>query len=152
MTSQTGEPQLQEATTPMFKTNHDGLKECTHSALRIVAGFLFTLHGAQKLFGALGGDKVESLASQMGVAGTLEFFGGLLILVGLFTRPVAFLVSGLMAAAYFTVHAPQGFWPIVNRGELAALYAFVWIFFFAHGGGRYSIDGWLACRKAEAAE
>ena len=135
----------------MFK-DHAGLREITHNALRIVAGFLFTLHGAQKLFGALGGNQVENLMGQRGIAGILECFGGLLIMVGLFTRPVAFLVSGQMAVAYFMVHAPQGFWPIMNRGELAAFYAFTWLFFWAHGAGKYSIDGWLACRKAASEE
>ena len=135
----------------MFK-DHDGLKAITHGALRVVAGFLFTLHGAQKLFGVLGGNQVENLMSRIGIAGILEFFGGLLIMAGLFTRPVAFLVSGQMAVAYFLVHAPQGFWPIMNRGELAAFYAFTWLFFWAHGAGKYSVDGWLACRKAASEE
>ena len=137
----------------MFK-DHPVLREFTHIALRIVAGFLFSLHGAQKLFGVLGRDAVDSLMSQMGIAGILEFFGGLLILVGLFTRPVAFLVAGQMAFAYFIVHAPQGFWPVGsggagNGGELAAFYCFTWLFFFAHGAGKLSVDGWLASRKAE---
>ena len=137
----------------MFK-DHAALREFTHIALRIVAGFLFSLHGAQKLFGVLGRDAVDSLMSQMGIAGILEFFGGLLILVGLFTRPVAFLVAGQMAFAYFMVHAPQGFWPVGsggagNGGELAAFYCFTWLFFFAHGAGKLSVDGWLAGRKAE---
>ena len=136
----------------MIDTSRAGLKELTHNALRIVAGFLFLQHGAQKLFGALDGNQVESLMSRMGVAGVLEFFGGLLIMVGLFTRPVAFIVSGHMAVAYFMVHVPQGFWPIMNGGELAAFYCFTWLFFFAHGPGKYSIDGWLACRKEAAAE
>ena len=135
----------------MFK-DHAGFKALTHNALRIVAGFLFTLHGAQKLFGVLGGNQVEALMGQRGIAGILEFFGGLLIMVGLFTRPVAFLVSGQMAVAYFIAHAPNGFWPIVNRGELAAFYCFTWLFFWAHGAGKYSIDGWLACRKAASEE
>ena len=135
----------------MFK-DHAGFKAITHNALRIVAGFLFTLHGAQKLFGVLGGNQVESLMGQRGIAGILEFFGGLLIMVGLFTRPVAFLVSGQMAVAYFIAHAPDGFWPIMNRGELAAFYCFTWLFFCAHGAGKYSIDGWLACRKAASEE
>ncbi len=135
----------------MFK-DHAGFKAITHNALRIVAGFLFTLHGAQKLFGVLGGNQVESLMGQRGIAGILEFFGGLLIMVGLFTRPVAFLVSGQMAVAYFIAHAPNGFWPIMNRGELAAFYCFAWLFFCAHGAGKYSIDGWLACRKAASEE
>ena len=136
----------------MFNVANPKLKELTHAALRIVAGFLFTLHGAQKLFGVLGRDAVDSLMSQMGIAGILEFAGGLLILVGLFTRPVAFLVSGQMAVAYFTVHAPQGFWPVGsggagNGGELAALYCFAWLFFFAHGAGRVSVDAMLAGRR-----
>ena len=135
----------------MFK-DHAGFKAITHNALRIVAGFLFTLHGVQKLFGGLGGNQVEVLMSQRGIAGILEFFGGLLIMVGLFTRPVAFLVSGQMAVAYFIAHAPNGFWPIMNRGELAAFYCFAWLFFCAHGAGKYSIDGWLACRKAASEE
>jgi len=136
----------------MFKTDHAGLRELTHNALRIVAGFLFVQHGAQKLFGVLGREAVETLMSQGGIAGILEFFGGLLIMVGLFTRPVAFLVSGQMAVAYFIAHADRGFWPVMNGGELAAFYAFTWLFFFAHGAGKYSIDGWLACRKKESAE
>ena len=135
----------------MFK-DHAGFKAITHNALRIVAGFLFTLHGVQKLFGGLGGNQVEVLMSQRGIAGIMEFFGGLLIMVGLFTRPVAFLVSGQMAVAYFIAHAPNGFWPIMNRGELAAFYCFTWLFFCAHGAGKYSIDGWLACRKAASEE
>jgi len=132
----------------MFNTDHPGLREFTHNALRIVAGFLFTLHGAQKLFGVLGGNQVGDLMSRMGIAGILEFFGGLLIMAGLFTRPEAFLVSGQMAVAYFIAHAGRGFWPIMNGGELAAFYAFTFLFFFANGAGKYSIDGWLACRRA----
>lgn len=138
----------------MFKHDNPKLKELTHNALRIVAGFMFTLHGAQKLFGVLGRDAVDTLMSRMGIAGILEFAGGLLILVGLFTRPVAFLVAGQMAVAYFLVHAPQGFWPVGsggagNGGELAAFYCFTWLFFFASGAGKFSVDGWLAGRKGE---
>lgn len=135
----------------MFK-DHAGFKALTHNALRIVAGFLFAQHGAQKLFGVLGRDAVETLMSRAGIAGILEFFGGLLIMVGLFTRPVAFLVSGQMAVAYFIAHAGRGFWPIMNGGELAAFYCFTWLFFCAYGPGKYSIDGWLAGRKAASEE
>lgn len=131
----------------MFKTEHAGLREFAHNALRVVAGFLFAQHGAQKLFGSLGGEQVESLMGLRGLAGIIEFFGGLLLMAGLFTRPVAFIASGQMAVAYFMVHAPQGFWPILNRGELAAFYCFTWLFFFTRGGGKYSLDGWLAARK-----
>lgn len=115
----------------------------TFALFRIVTGLLFMQHGAQKLFGWLEGNQVESLFSMMGLAGVLEFFGGLLIVLGLFTRPVAFLLSGQMAVAYFTAHAPQGFWPTLNGGELAALYAFLFLYFAAHGGGRYSLDALL---------
>lgn len=133
----------------MFRHDHAGLKELTHNALRIVAGFLFMQHGAQKLFGAMGGNQVEDLMSMVGIAGILEFFGGLLMMAGLLTGPVAFLLAGQMAVAYFWRHAPNAFWPIVNRGELAAFYSFTWLYFFATGPGKFSVDGWLASRKAE---
>jgi len=133
----------------MFNKENPGLKVLSYNALRVVAGLLFAQHGAQKLFGVLEGNQA-TLASLMGLAGIIEFFGGLLIAVGLFTRPVAFIACGQMAVAYFMVHAPQGFWPILNRGELAAFYCFTWLFFFTHGPGKYSVDAWLACRKAEA--
>ena len=133
----------------MFNKENPGLKVLSYNVLRVVAGLLFAQHGAQKLFGVLEGNQA-SLASLMGLAGIIEFFGGLLIAIGLFTRPVAFIACGQMAVAYFMAHAPQGFWPILNRGELAAFYCFTWLFFFTHGPGKYSVDGWLACRKAEA--
>ena len=133
----------------MFNHDHDGLKELTHNALRIVAGFLFMQHGAQKLFGWLGGNQVEGLMSAMGIAGILEFFGGLMMMAGLLTGPVAFLLAGQMAVAYFWRHAPNNFWPIMNRGELAAFYSFTWLYFFATGPGKFSVDGWLAARKGE---
>lgn len=114
--------------------------------LRIIAGFLLQQHGLQKLFGLLGREPVE-LASLRGLAGTLEFFGGIAIIIGLGTRPVAFVLSGMLAVAYFMAHAPQGFWPILNRGELAALYSFVFLFLSASGGGDFSVDGWLRRRK-----
>jgi putative oxidoreductase len=107
--------------------------------LRIMTGFLFMPHGAQKLFGFLGPQK--ELFSLIGVAGVLELFGGALILVGFMTRPVAFVLSGLMAFAYFMGHAGDGFWPLQNRGELAVLYCFVFLFLAAAGGGAWSIDG-----------
>jgi putative oxidoreductase len=113
--------------------------EITLSLMRAVAGFLFSVHGAQKLFGALGAESVE-LLSLRGLAGVLEFFGGLLILGGLFTRPVAFVLSGQMAVAYFMAHAPRGFWPIQNGGELAVFYCFVFLFLAARGGGDLSLD------------
>ena len=108
-------------------------------ALRIVAGLAFAQHGAQKLFGLLGGTAVE-LGSQRGIAGIIEFVGGIMIAIGLFTSPVAFICSGEMAVAYFQAHAPRGFWPIQNGGELAVLYCFIFLYFSAAGSGRLSID------------
>lgn len=112
------------------------------SVLRIIAGFLIMPHGAQKLFGFLAapGMPAATLGSMMWIAGVLEFFGGLLLLIGLFTRPVAFILSGLMAVAYFMVHAPGGFWPLQNKGELAVIYCFVYLFFAAAGGGEWAVD------------
>ena len=110
-----------------------------YALLRIVAGLLFAQHGAQKLFGVLGGRAAE-LMSQMGLAGVIEFVGGLMIALGLFTSPVAFLASGQMAVAYFQAHAPGGFWPIANGGEVAALFCFVFLYFAAAGSGKWSID------------
>jgi putative oxidoreductase len=112
------------------------------SVLRIVTGFLFIAHGTQKMLGFPAGPEMRQpeLMSLPGLAGVLELFGGALILVGLFTRPVAFVLSGLMAFAYFMAHAPQGFWPILNRGELAVLYCFVFLYLSAAGGGEWSLD------------
>ena len=107
--------------------------------LRIIAGLAFAQHGAQKLFGLLGGQAVE-LASQRGLAGIIEFVGGIMIAIGLFTSPVAFIASGEMAWAYFQNHAPRGFWPIQNGGELAVLYCFIFLYFAAVGSGKLSID------------
>jgi putative oxidoreductase len=109
------------------------------SVLRIVLGFMLMQHGGQKLFGFPFGPQAP-LMSLMGFAGVLEFFGGLLILLGLFTRPVAFILSGLMAVAYFMAHAPQGFWPVVNKGELAVVYCFIFLYLSAAGGGTWSVD------------
>jgi len=111
--------------------------------LRIVAGFLFWCHGAQKMLGwfAEPGSQKMALAfpELPWFAGVLELVGGGLIALGILTRPVAFLVSGEMAVAYFMAHAPHGFWPIMNHGELAVLYCFVFLFLAAHGGGPYSL-------------
>jgi putative oxidoreductase len=107
--------------------------------LRVIAGLAFAQHGAQKLFGVLGGKPME-LTSQLGVAGVIEFLGGIMIAIGLFTSPVAFIASGEMAVAYFQAHAPRGFWPIQNGGELAVLYCFIFLYFAAAGSGKLSID------------
>jgi len=118
------------------------------SVLRIIAAFLFIAHGAQKLFGFLAppGAPSPPLASQIGAGGILEFFGGLLLLIGLFTRPVAFILAGMMAVAYFQMHAPGGFWPLQNKGELAVLYCFVFLFLSVAGGGEWSVDRLLRRR------
>jgi putative oxidoreductase len=113
--------------------------------LRIVAGLLFAFHGAQKLLGMFGGHRVP-LASLPGAAGIIEFFGGLLVAIGLFASPVAFICSGEMAYAYFMVHQPRGTWPIQNGGELAALYAFIFLFVAARGAGSLSADGGIRGR------
>ena len=118
----------------------------TLNLLRIVTGFLLLQHGLQKLFGLLGREAVV-LNSLSGVAGVLEFFGGIAIIIGLATRPIAFLLSGLLAAAYFMAHAGKGFWPIQNGGELAALYSFLFLYLSTRGGGDFSINGWLRKTK-----
>ena len=109
------------------------------SVMRIVLALLFMQHGAQKLFGFGGGDTVQ-LLSLIGLAGVLEFFGGLLLLAGLFTRPVAFVLSGEMAFAYFMVHAPQSPWPLFNHGDLAVAFCFAFLYLSAAGGGPWSVD------------
>ena len=114
------------------------------SVLRIVAAFVFMQFGTAKLFafpGAImpGGGTVP-VASLLGVAGTLETFGGLLLLVGLFTRPVAFLLAGEMAVAYFMGHGSHGFWTVLNQGTPAVIYCFVWLYLSAAGAGPWSLD------------
>jgi putative oxidoreductase len=112
------------------------------SVLRIVAASLFIPHGTQKLFAfPLTAPRPEvALASLAGIAGVLEIAGGTLMLLGLFSRPVAFVLSGEMAVAYFLSHGPRGAWPILNGGELAILFCFIWLFFAAAGPGPLSLD------------
>lgn len=114
------------------------------SVLRIVAALIFMTSGTMKLFAFPAGVPPDGgtvpLMSQMGLGAILEVFGGALVLVGLFTRPVAFLLSGEMAVAYFQFHAPQGFWPTMNGGIPAVLYCFIWLFFSAAGAGAWSLD------------
>jgi putative oxidoreductase len=110
------------------------------SVLRIMTGLLFLQHGTQKILGFPPTASMPSWLSLSGTAGLIELVGGALFVLGLFTRPVAFVLSGLMACAYFIAHAPQGFFPILNRGELAALYCFAFLYFVAAGPGPWSID------------
>jgi putative oxidoreductase len=110
-----------------------------YALLRIVAGFLFACHGAQKLFGVLGGTAVP-IVSQRGAAGIIELACGTLIALGLFTSFAAFIASGEMAVAYFQAHAPQSFWPTVNRGELSALYSFLFLYMATRGTVAYGVD------------
>ena len=124
-----------------------------YTALRVIAPFIIMQHGSQKLLGLLGGVGPQHggapLMSLMGVAGIVEFVIASLVLVGLFTRPAAFIVSGEMATAYFKVHAPHGFWPIQNHGELAVILCFTFLFFAAFGGGKYSLDALFFGAKTE---
>jgi putative oxidoreductase len=120
--------------------------------LRVITGLLLMQHGLQKLFGLLlapertwGG--APAMFSQSWIAGVLELFGGALVVLGLFTRPVAFLLAGLMAAAYFLAHAARSFWPVLNGGENAVLFCFVFLYLVAAGAGRYSVDGALGARR-----
>jgi putative oxidoreductase len=118
------------------------------SVLRIVTAFLFVAHGAQKLLGFPAPmTSPPALFSLIGLAGALELVGGLLLLGGLFTRPVAFILCGEMAFAYFMAHAGQGFWPLLNRGELATLYCFVFLYLAAAGAGPWSLDHALRSRR-----
>jgi putative oxidoreductase len=119
------------------------------SLLRIMAGFTFALHGYQKLFGVLGGigGHRVPVTNMLGAAGLIETVGSFFIIVGLFTRPVAFLLSGEMAVGYFRTHAPLGLWPLTNGGELAVLYCFLWLWISAAGAGPWSLDR-LSGRKS----
>ena len=110
------------------------------AVLRIVAGLMFAMHGTQKLFGFPGDDSPVDLFSLMGLAGIIEFVGGLLIILGLFAGIAAFIASGEMAAAYFMAHASQGWNPLLNGGETAVLYCFLFLYIAAHGAGIWSID------------
>jgi putative oxidoreductase len=113
--------------------------ERAYALFRFVLGILFACHGAQKLFGAFGAQPMRS-DPMMLAAGIIEFGGGLLIAIGLLTSWVAFIASGEMAVAYFKVHAGGGFWPIENKGELAVLYCFAFLYVAARGAGPYSVD------------
>jgi putative oxidoreductase len=123
--------------------------------LRVVAGLLFLQAGGMKLFGWFGGipgGMTIRLLSQVGIGGALEFFGGVLVLVGLFTRPVAFVLSGEMAVAYWQFHAPHGFWPIQNHGEPAVLLCFIFLYLAAQDSGAWSLDEVVRRRRETSAK
>ncbi|NLT68995.1 MAG: DoxX family protein [Acidobacteria bacterium] len=117
--------------------------------LRIVAGLMFFTFGTGKLFGfpSSGTEEPIELMSLVGIAGLLEVFGGLAIVLGVFTRPVAFILAGEMAVAYFYAHAPQSLFPSVNGGTPAVLYCFLFLYLMVAGAGEWSIDSMLARRK-----
>ncbi len=125
--------------------NFDQAKRMTFFLLRVVAGLLFLQAGGMKMFDWFGGVPAEfgghpKFLSQIWIGGALEFYGGAAILLGLWTKPVAFILSGEMAVAYFQFHQPQGFWPIQNHGEPAVLFCFIFLLFAAHGAGDWSLD------------
>ena len=120
--------------------------EWIYAPMRIVVGLLFACHGAQKLFGLLGGEQRISDPLML-LGGIIEFGGGLMVGLGLRAGLAAFLASGMMAVGYFKAHAPRGFWPIVNKGELAVLYSFVFLYIASKGSGLLSIDALLGRKK-----
>ena len=142
-------------TAPNLVTKWSSWAPHLQSVLRIVAAFVFILPGTMKLFafpmGMPPDGGTAKLLSQVGIGGILEVFGGVLLLLGLFTRPVAFILAGEMAVAYFQFHAPQSFWPVVNNGVSAALYCFVWLYFSAAGAGPWSLDAKREKRLQHAA-
>ena len=112
--------------------------DVTYALLRFISGAMLMCHGAQKILGLLGGQKATDPLMQVG--GIIELVGGLMIAIGLQAGWAAFIASGMMAVAYFMVHASGGFWPIVNKGELAVLYCFVFLYIASRGSGAYSVD------------
>src|SRR6266700_3939808 len=129
------------------------MKQATQAAyllLRVVAGFLIIQAGGLILFGWFGGmpggERVR-LLSQTGIGGILEFFGGILIMLGLFTRPVAFILSGMMAVAYWQFHFPNGHWPVQNQGMPAVLFCFIFLYMAAQGAGEWSVDGLIQRKR-----
>ena len=141
---ETGESKESLTNTPKLAAKWAAGTPYLQSVLRVVAAFMFMQAGTMKLFALPAGIPPDGgtvpLLSQMGLGGVLEVGGGLLMLVGLFTRPVAFVLSGMMAVAYFQFHFPGGFWPVMNGGVPAALYCFVWLYFSAAGAGPLSLD------------
>ena len=130
----------------MADTLMNSLRGYALSIMRMVIGLTFMSHGLQKVLGLLGG-KPQPITTLGGAGGYLELIGGILILAGLLTRPAAFVLCGEMAVAYFKMHAPQGLWPIVNHGELAVVYCFVFFYLMFSGAGPLSLDRLLGSKK-----
>ena len=128
-------------------------KDITYFLLRVVSGFLFIHTGGLILFGWFGGmpgGAKVNLMSQTGIGGILEFAGGILILIGLFTRPVAFILSGMMAVAYWQFHFPNGHWPVQNQGMPAVLLCFIFLYMATKGGGPWSLDSLIRGQRRHA--
>jgi putative oxidoreductase len=131
--------------------NQQRLTEIAYLLLRLVSGFMYFQAGAVILFNAFGGmpgGAKVALWSQTGIGGILELVGGIAIMLGLFTRPVAFILSGEMAVAYWQFHAPNGTWPLQNQGIPAVLFCFLFLYMAARGGGAYSIDAMRGVKSA----
>jgi putative oxidoreductase len=134
----------------------DRARQITWLLLRVIAGLLFMQAGGMKILDWFGGVPAEHgghppVLSQIWIGGLLELVGGFAVMIGLWTRPVAFILSGEMAVAYFQFHQPNGFWPIQNHGESAVLFCFVFLLFAAHGAGPWSVDGVIAQRRRQPA-
>ena len=132
--------------------NMERARQVTWFLLRVVSGLLFLQAGGMKILGWFGGvpaafGGAPPMMSQMWIGGALELYGGAAILLGLFTRPVAFILSGEMAVAYFQFHQPSGAWPVQNHGEPAVLLCFIFLLLAAHGGGPWSLDALIAKRR-----
>ena len=135
--------------------NRSRALQVTYFLLRVVSGLLFFQAGSVKHLGWFGGmpghpGSTAPLMSQAGIGGVLEFYGGLAIMLGLFTRPIAFILSGEMAVAYWQFHAPRGAWPVLNHGEPAVLFCFIFLYMAAHGGGDWSVDALIRRKRGGA--
>lgn len=137
-------------------TRTERARQVSYFLLRVVSGLLFMQAGSMKFLGWFGGVPGSNgtpvpLMTQVGIGGALEFFGGIALMLGLGVQPVAFLLSGEMAVAYWQFHAPGGAWPIQNHGESAVLFCFIFLYMAARGGGAWSVDGWTGRRKGRGA-
>jgi putative oxidoreductase len=135
---------------PDMGLRFEGYEPVVYPLLRMATGLLFCLHGLPKLFGGFGRPAPAEFLSQIWFAGIIEVFGGFAIMIGLATSPIAFLASGQMAIAYFQAHFPRGFWPLLNGGELAALYCFVFLYLCVRGSGRWSVDALIRGKRRRA--